>query len=97
MNSEALDCLEDYAKLLQSVDRIDDAVRVYAAAGAVRETLALPRSPSREAERQKNVEAARAALEATVFDAAWSTGRTWALDEAVDYALASRSVPSVTA
>jgi predicted ATPase/class 3 adenylate cyclase len=97
MNAEALDCLEDYAELLNSAVRFDGAARVYAAAAAVRKLLALRRSPRGEAARQKSVEATRAALGQAAFDAAWSAGQTWGLDEAIDHALASTAAPAVTA
>ena len=48
MNTEALDCLEDCARLLQAVNRSEDAVGVFAAAAAGRELLVLPRSARRE-------------------------------------------------
>jgi tetratricopeptide (TPR) repeat protein len=87
MNSEAVNCLEDYAGLLQSAGRSEDAVRVYAAVAAVRKALALQRSPRGEAKRQANIGAARAALGDTAFDAQWSAGQTLALDDAIEFAL----------
>ena len=62
MHTEALDCLEDYARLLQAANRSEDAVGAFAAAAAGRELLMLPRSARRERERQDSIEAARAAL-----------------------------------
>jgi predicted ATPase/class 3 adenylate cyclase len=97
MNAEALDCLEDYAKLLQLVGEVENAVRVSAAAAAVREALGLVRAPHREVDMQTRVMAARTSLGTTAFDAAWSTGRTWALDDAIDHALASATASPVTA
>jgi predicted ATPase len=97
MNAEALDCLEDYAELLQSAGRSDDAVRVYAAAAAVREALVLPRSPRAEARRQINIDAMRAALDEAAFKVAWSTGQAWGLDEAVEHTLAFAIDQAVTA
>jgi hypothetical protein len=97
MNTEALDCLEDCARLLQAVNRPEDAVGVFAAAAAGREMLVLPRSPRRESERQESIEAARAALGKTAFDAAWSAGARWTLDEVVAHVLASTSVTPVSA
>ena len=88
MNSEALDCLGDYAELLQTFGRSDDAVRLQASIAAVREALAL-RQPQRGAtRREKSIEAARAALGENAFKTAWSAGQTWALDAAIKYALA---------
>jgi predicted ATPase/class 3 adenylate cyclase len=97
MTSEALDCLEDYAGLLQFAGRSDHSVRVFAAAASVRDAHMLPGSPRRAARRQKNVEAARSTLGGSAFDAAWSEGRTWGLDEAIKHALASAADLPVTA
>jgi len=97
MNSEALDCLEDFAKLLQQVGQAGAAVRAYAAAAAVRETLVLPRSSRHEAEWRMSIDGARAALGEPAFLAAWSTGRTWALEEAIDRTLAAAKDSAVAA
>jgi predicted ATPase len=97
MNSEVLDCLEDYVRLLQLAGQVENAVRAYAAAAAVREALGLPRSPHREAEVQTRVKVARADLGETAFEAAWMTGRAWALDEAIDRSLTSTGALTVTA
>ena len=96
MNAEVLDCLEDYVKLLQLAGRIDSAVRVTAATTAIRKALRLPRPPHRETETQARMRAARADLGDGAFEAAWSAGRTSALDEAIEQALASTNVPAVT-
>ena len=88
MNEEALDCLEDHAELLLAAGRSDDAARLQAAAAAIGEALAFPRSPRSEPNRQKQIERARSALGDVAFRAAWSEGRAWALDEAIDRALA---------
>ncbi|HXX85640.1 MAG TPA: tetratricopeptide repeat protein [Casimicrobiaceae bacterium] len=86
MNSEALDCLEDHAELLQAIGRAEDAVRLHAAAAAAREALAL-QTPRGEAARQKTLDDARGILGSETFDAAWSLGRTWPLDKAIDECL----------
>jgi len=89
MTWEALDCLEDYANLLQSIDRPDDAVRLLAAAVAIRGRLGIPGSQRGEAERQKTTLAARATLGEAAFDAAWAAGNVWGVDDAIQGALAS--------
>jgi predicted ATPase/class 3 adenylate cyclase len=89
MHAEALDCLEDYAQLLQVSGESAVAVRLFAAASDSREALALPRAARREARWRASLEGARAAVGATAFDAAWNESRAWTLDEAVDYALES--------
>ena len=97
MHTEALDCLEDCARLLQTVGRAEDSVGVFAAVAAARELLVLPRSARRESERQESIDAARAALGRVAFDAAWSAGEQWTLDEAVTHVLASTSAAPVSA
>jgi len=97
MNSELLDCLEDHARLLQLVGQSANAVRAFAAAATFREAFGIARSPRRDADKRASLEAARAALGSRGFDAAWSTGKTWALDEAVDRTLASAAARVVTA
>jgi tetratricopeptide (TPR) repeat protein len=98
MNSELLDCLEDYARLLQLVGQVEIAVRAFAAAACVREALRLPRSsPRGGGEREASIKAARTALGTPAFETAWSAGRTWGLDEAVEHALASAADQAVPA
>ena len=96
MNAEALDCLEDYAELLCVDGAAADAVRLYSAAAAIREVLAL-KSPRGEASRKQNVETARRMLGEAAFDAAWAAGRKWKLDEAVSCALAAVAPVAVAA
>ncbi len=95
MNLELLDCLEDHAGLLQQVGQVANAVRAYAAVATFREAFGLPRLPHRDAEKQANLQAARTALGEPAFEMAWSTGISWALDEAVDQTLASDAVSPV--
>jgi len=97
MNAEALDCLEEYVKLMQLAGEIENAVRTYAAGSSVREALALPRSPRREAELQTHLRLARAVLGGPAFDIAWKTGWEWSLAEAIEQALRTAAVAPVTA
>lgn len=99
MSSEVLDCLEDYGKLLQQTGPVEAAVHAYAAAAAAREARVLPRSTRREGERERrmSIEAARAALGEPAFESAWSTGRTWPLEDAIDRTLAATKASPVTA
>ena len=92
MNSELLDCLEDYASLLGATGHTETCIRIYAAAASVRNTLGLPRSARREDEMQSRVKAARAELGERAFEAAWLMGRIWSRDEAIEHALASAAV-----
>ncbi len=89
-NAEVLDCLEDDAGLLQQIGEVEAAVRTYAAAATARAALVLRRSTRREEETRASLEAARAALGEHPFDAAWSIGRTWALEDAIGRALAAK-------
>jgi tetratricopeptide (TPR) repeat protein len=97
MSSEVLDCLEDFVKLLALAGQIENVVRACAAAAASREAIGLVRSPHREAETQTRLEAARTDLGESAFEAAWTTGRTWTLDEAIEHTLASTGLLTVTA
>jgi predicted ATPase/class 3 adenylate cyclase len=96
MSPEALDCLEDYAVLLHALGRSDGAVQLHAAAASIRAAFALPRSRRDEPKRQANIDAARAAIGDTAFDAAWSEGQTWALAMAIERALAPANPSAVT-
>jgi predicted ATPase/class 3 adenylate cyclase len=97
MNAEALDCLEDYARLLETARQVEYAVRIYAAAASIREALRLPRSARQEAEMQSRLKTARAEVGDRDFETAWSTGRTWSRNEAIEHALAATAPSTVTA
>jgi len=97
MNGEVLDCLEDYARLLETARQGEAAVRIYGAAATIRETLSIPRSAHREAEMQSRLEAARADLGDRCFEAEWSSGRKWSRNEAIEHALAATALSTVTA
>ncbi len=87
MNLEALDCLEDYATLMQAVGKTEVAVRLQAATTSIRTALGLPRSPRSEPKHRANIDAAREALGEVAFNAAWSEGQQWAFDDAIEYAV----------
>ena len=97
MNAEVLDCLEDFVELLQLAGEVESAVRIGAAVTATREARALVRSPHREAEMQVRLKSARATLGDPGFDAAWSTGRAWTLEEATELALNSTTRAALVA
>lgn len=63
--------------------RVEQGVRLLAAARAVRERKRIPRSPSREQELVAAAAAARAVLGAAAFEAAWAEGHAMPLDDAV--------------
>jgi len=94
MNAEALDCLEDYAQLMQFVGENEVAVRLYAVAEASRETHALPRAAEREARWRAGVEGARKALGPTPFEAAWRKAKSVDLEDAFDHALQAQAEPA---
>jgi predicted ATPase/class 3 adenylate cyclase len=97
MTAEALACLEDHARLMQATGRIDDSVRLFAAAAAARERLVL-RPPRRGSQRsEESIALARAAVGASAFEAAWKEGQGWQLDTAVQYALAPAPAQPVAA
>ncbi|HKE39634.1 MAG TPA: tetratricopeptide repeat protein [Casimicrobiaceae bacterium] len=88
MNSEAIDCLEDQADLLLAVGHADEAVKLHAAVAAARDFLGL-RSPRGDANRRRNLEAARNSVGGEIFDAAWSAGAALTLEKAIEQALAA--------
>jgi predicted ATPase/class 3 adenylate cyclase len=92
MHAEALDCLEDFAGLLQLAGDSEFAARLYGAATAAREAMALPRSARRHEGWQASVDDARSALGPERFEAAWNDGRSETLDKAVDYVLEATAV-----
>jgi predicted ATPase/class 3 adenylate cyclase len=82
MNAEVLGCLEDHAWLAHARGCADDAARLYAAAASQRERLNLARSPRGERQWCDRLSAARRELGDSAFEAAWSQGREWELEEA---------------
>jgi tetratricopeptide (TPR) repeat protein len=96
MNAEVLDCLEDYAGIMQASGWHDDTARLVAGVAATRERLAIPGSQRGESKRQSNLQAARVTLGETAFDTAWSEGRTWTLDEAIEHALTPSATSATT-
>ncbi len=96
MSSEALDCLEDFAALMQESGRSGDAARVHAATVAIRDRLTIPRLQRGEPRRLKSIESACEALGETGFEAAWAAGTTWALDDAIECALDFAGARTVT-
>jgi predicted ATPase/class 3 adenylate cyclase len=88
MHAEALDCLDDHAALLQSSGYAEHAVRLYGAIDASRERRALARAPRGARHWENRLAAARASLDPAAFDAAWSSGRSWSLEEAIRVASA---------
>lgn len=91
MNAEVLGCIEDHAALARANGSAELASRLYAAADAHRERMALPRPPRRQQQWRDDIAATRELLDDAAFDAAWSQGRAWDLDEVVGRALGLRA------
>jgi len=90
MRAETVGCVEDCGQLARSLGLTFEAVRLYAAATASRERLALPRLPRTQGGWQGEIDAARRAL-GDDFETAWAEGYAWALKTAVSSALAVTS------
>jgi hypothetical protein len=88
MKGESVECLEDYADLLKLRGQLDDAVRVYAAAATLRDSLRLSRSSHSEATWKARIKALRGLLAPAEYEASWAAGRTATLDGTVESALA---------
>ena len=71
-------------------------MRLLAATAAIRDRLAISRARRGEAKRQSSIEAARTTLSEGAFDAAWAVGCAWALDDAIEHALAFTTTAPAT-
>ena len=91
MNAAVLGCLEDHAFLAHTRGRAEDATHLYAAAACQRARLNFPRPPRSEQRWRDAVSATRAELGEATFEAAWSHGQQWELDEAIRRALVATS------
>jgi tetratricopeptide (TPR) repeat protein len=91
MWEELLGCLEDFAALAHKEGWSTDALRVGSAAAKSRDTLGLARQPRAELRWQRMLDALRAIVPAGDFDAAWSEGREWQIDQAIRRALSTRT------
>ena len=83
MFAELLGCLEDHAELFSATAQPEQAIRLCAAVEAVRDRLAVPRSPRRKRRWEALVVGNRAAVDRERFDAAWAGGLTVELQEAI--------------
>ena len=83
--------------LLETARQVENAVHIYAATTMARQALGVRRAASQESELQSRVEAARAELGERAFDKAWSTGRSWSRNDAIEHALTFTLSPVVTA
>lgn len=79
--------IEGLAALAARNDEPEQAARLYGAAEALRETIALPLEDPDEWQHARHVDLARARLGDDAFVSAWAAGREMGTDEAVEYAL----------
>jgi DNA-binding NarL/FixJ family response regulator len=91
-------CLESLARAVVGLGRARSAATILGAADALRERIAGPAQPVYVFRLERTTAAARAALGAAAFEAAWSRGRTLTPEQAVACALdGSDSVTDATA
>ena len=83
----AVDALEGMSAVFQGYGRPGKAARLWGAAETLREHLDAPLSPVERLECDRLIAAARAALGAEAFAAAWAEGRALSLEQALSYAL----------
>lgn len=97
MREELLGCLEDLAGLAWDEGRSGAAVRIAAAAGRLRDVLALASTPRRQRRWQRRLDEMRERLGASAFDADWDEGRDWSVDRAMQGALAPEPEAAIAA
>jgi tetratricopeptide (TPR) repeat protein len=97
MWEELLGCIEDFADLVYLEGTADIAVRLSAAAAKARERLQLPRPPRAEERWQSQLASRREVITDPVFEANWSDGRNWDVEDAINSALATKVDTVVTA
>jgi hypothetical protein len=88
MREELLGCLEDHASLHATEGQFAVAARLAASAAAMRDRLALVRSPRTQARWEAGLAVLREALKGAAFDELWNEGQRWESGEAVHAALA---------
>jgi predicted ATPase/class 3 adenylate cyclase len=97
MNAEMLGCLEDHARLLQSVGCVDAAVCLYGAVEKRREAMALSRPPRRAQRWHEHIAAARSALGESAFEASWAVGQGWGIADLIRFAQSKQEIALPTA
>src|SRR5262249_2904979 len=89
-------CLEGLARVAGRAGQAERALRLFAAAAAVREAIGFPRRavhPGLDPDR--HIAALREVLDPSMFDTAWEEGRAMTLEEAIAYAMEEDAAPSV--
>ena len=89
MWEELLGCLADHAGVARAEGNADLAARLSAAATASREKLGLAPPPRTALRWATHLEALRLTMSTPAFDAAWSEGRSWEVDQAIRSALST--------
>ena len=89
MRIELLSCLEDHAVLASMTGAVDKAVKLAAAARALRTRLGLTRAPRAEQRWQAQVDRLQEGVEVSAQAALWLEGETWDLENAMSSALAA--------
>jgi predicted ATPase/class 3 adenylate cyclase len=90
-------CLEGLAAADEGMGQPERAVRLFAAAEALRQALGAVLSPPERADHDRLVAAARAVLGEPVFASAWTEGRALPLEQAIEEAaedLANQPAPA---
>jgi predicted ATPase/DNA-binding CsgD family transcriptional regulator len=89
-------CLDLVAEIVVG-DEPERAARLFAAAEAIRESMAVVLPPADRATRDSGVAEARAALSADAFSRAWHEGRASLSDDAIGLALGAVKPPAAAA
>jgi len=80
--------LSRLATVATAMGRFSRAASLYGAESALRTGLGLPLPPADQAEHDEGVTAARSGLDEWGWEAAWSAGAGWSLEQAIAFALA---------
>jgi hypothetical protein len=79
--------LESFAFVAKALEQPPRAARLFGAAEALREKIAMPMDPEERVEYDEHVEALRGRMDANALEAAWSEGRKMTMEQAITYAL----------
>ncbi len=82
-------CFEGLARVASAVGQPQRGAQLFGAAEAIRETIRSPLPPADREEHERCVASARAGLSEEAFATASALGRMMAVDEAIEYALAT--------
>ena len=86
--SQILESLEGFANLASAQGQVARAAQLLGAAAGLRATIGAPRSPGERAPYERLVAGLHARLDDAIFTAAWESGRTMSLEQAIADALA---------